>query len=71
MSVEDAGALGVLLANLTSKDQIPQRLETFQKMRYNRASAVQIFSNYGQDEAAKMAEEASKYCSGKVPCKCG
>lgn len=68
MSVEDAGALGVLLANLTSKDQIPERLETFQKMRYNRASAVQIFSNYGQDEAEKMAAEASKYCSGKVPC---
>ncbi len=67
MSIEDAGALGVLLSDVQSRDAVPARLELFQSMRYSRASAVQIFSNYGQDQAHKMEEEARPFCSGKVP----
>lgn len=67
MSIEDAGALGVLFASITSKEQIRERLQLFQAIRYDRASAVQIFSNYGQDEAHKIEAEAKKYCSGKIP----
>lgn len=69
MSIEDAGALGVLFSSIDSKASIPARLQLFQSLRYSRASAIQIFSNFGQDEATKMAAEAAKYCSGKVPSK--
>ncbi|KEF59116.1 uncharacterized protein A1O9_03960 [Exophiala aquamarina CBS 119918] len=67
MSIEDAGALGVLFSNIDSKASIPARLQMFQSVRYNRASAVQIFSNFGQDEATMMAAEAAKYGFRKVP----
>lgn len=67
ISIEDAGALGVLFANITSKQQIRERLQLFQSMRYDRASAVQIFSNFGQDEAYKIEAEARKYCKCEIP----
>lgn len=67
MSIEDAGCLGVLFAEIRSKTRIPALLELFQSIRHNRASAVQIFSNFGQDEAEKMEAEAARYCPSKIP----
>ncbi|KAI8939770.1 hypothetical protein NX059_003512 [Plenodomus lindquistii] len=68
-SIEDAGALGIFLANIQSKDDIPARLELMQNTRRNRAGAMQIFSNAGQDEAARIQEEAQPYVDGPVPSK--
>jgi salicylate hydroxylase len=46
---------------------IAERLHLFQEIRKNRAAAVQIFSNAGQDEAAKIERDAKPYVNGKVP----
>ncbi|PQE26391.1 FAD dependent oxidoreductase protein [Rutstroemia sp. NJR-2017a BBW] len=37
------------------------RLQSFEKVRRNRASAMQMFSNAGQDEAEKVMESARPY----------
>lgn len=61
MALEDGGCLGILLANITSKSEIPERLRLFQEIRFERASAVQILSNTGYDEVEKIKEEAKQY----------
>ncbi|PQE23279.1 salicylate hydroxylase protein [Rutstroemia sp. NJR-2017a BVV2] len=45
------------------------RLQSFEKVRRNRASAMQMFSNAGQDEAEKVMESARPYVEEgvKVP----
>jgi salicylate hydroxylase len=68
-SIEDGGALGILLSNITSVSEIPERLKLFEKVRWNRASAVQVMSNAGQDQAEKIRAEAERYINGPVPCK--
>ncbi len=69
MSIEDGGALGVLLSSIISKDEIPERFRIFQEMRYNRTSAVQILSNAAYDEVKKIEREAGPYVKGQVPSK--
>jgi len=46
---------------------IAERLHLFQEIRKNRTAAVQIFSNAGQDEAAKIERDAKPFVNGKVP----
>jgi salicylate hydroxylase len=67
--IEDAGALGVFLANIKSLKDVPRRLELVQNTRRNRAAAMQVFSNAGQDQAARIATEAQPYVNGPVPSK--
>ena len=45
MGLEDAAALEVLLANLTSDDDIPQRLQLWQQVRLPRCVTTQLLSN--------------------------
>lgn len=59
-AIEDGVAIGITLSG-ANRDQIVQRLEVYEKIRKSRASAMQIFSNAGQDEAEKIREEAAKY----------
>ncbi len=66
-SIEDAGALGVLFTNIESSSDVLGRLEAFERMRYRRASAIQILSNAGQDQVYKVQEKARKYIDGDVP----
>ncbi|PQE22103.1 salicylate hydroxylase protein [Rutstroemia sp. NJR-2017a BVV2] len=40
---------------------LEQRLQSFEKVRRNRASAMQMFSNAGQDEAERVRESARPY----------
>ena len=69
-AIEDAGALSVLFSNLPSKDIIRDRLHLYQDARKNRAASIQVLSNAGQDEAAKVEAEARKYMEGRpVPSK--
>ncbi|TIC91087.1 3-hydroxybenzoate 6-hydroxylase 1 [Colletotrichum higginsianum] len=60
-AIEDGVALGVCLSNVTSGADVPERLEVFERIRRNRASAVTIFSNAAQDEAEKIREAASRF----------
>ena len=45
------------------------RLGLFEKVRINRASVMQIFSNVGQDQGTTIEEAAKPYVKGKVPSK--
>jgi salicylate hydroxylase len=58
--MEDSVALGIALTNCTPED-IEKRLQVFEKLRMNRASVMQVFSNAGQDEPEKIHTEASKF----------
>ncbi|KAL2867850.1 putative salicylate hydroxylase [Aspergillus lucknowensis] len=62
-AIEDAGALSEVFADLATptEEEIRHRLELFEKLRLNRASAIQIFSNAGQDESWKIREQAQRY----------
>ncbi|KUL86331.1 hypothetical protein ZTR_08623 [Talaromyces verruculosus] len=68
-AIEDAGALGVIFSDSSSQftiDDIQKRLVLFENIRYNRASAMQIFSNAGQDEPWKIRERAQQYMPAGV-----
>ncbi|KFY62264.1 hypothetical protein V497_02473 [Pseudogymnoascus sp. VKM F-4516 (FW-969)] len=66
-AIEDGIALGMLLIGATT-ETLPSRLALYEKLRLNRASAIQHFSNAGQDEPEKIREAASKYMDAdKVP----
>ena len=67
MAVEDGAALGVLLSQIKSRDEIPARLQLFQQLRIDRVSAMIVFSSVGQDESARIAEAAKPYVKGPVP----
>jgi salicylate hydroxylase len=72
-AIEDSVALGIMLEGLTKSDVkrdpgvLVQRLELYQSVRRRRASAMQIFSNYGQDQGEKCAEAVRPYHDGPVP----
>ena len=70
MAIEDGAALGVLLSNVKSQDEIPERLRLFQELRLNRVSAMVILSSMGQDQAAKVANDAQRYVDGPLPREC-
>ncbi|KAB8299319.1 hypothetical protein EYC80_001392 [Monilinia laxa] len=64
-AIEDGHALGLLLSNLQPPISTPQPLsallQTFEKIRKNRASALQMFSNAGVDEGEKVKESARPF----------
>ena len=70
MAIEDGAAMGVLLSNIASKHELPERLRLFEELRLNRVSAMQIFSSVGQDQAAKIADVVRPYVDGPLPSKC-
>ncbi|KAF6827124.1 salicylate hydroxylase [Colletotrichum plurivorum] len=59
-AIEDGIALGICLSNASGAD-VAERLEVFEGIRRNRASAITIFSNAAQDEADKIREAASEF----------
>ncbi|KAL3423894.1 salicylate hydroxylase [Phlyctema vagabunda] len=65
--IEDGAAIGALLSHIKSINEIPRRLRLFEEVRRNRASAIQIFSNVGQDEATKIDEAACPFIKGHIP----
>ena len=65
--LEDGAALAVMLSQLQSFDEIPRRLELFEKVRIKRASAIQIFSSVGQEQGERMIKDAQPYVDGPVP----
>lgn len=66
-ALEDGAALAVMLSQLQSNDEIPQRLELFEQVRINRASAMQIFSNIPHDYVERVNHDVQPYINGPVP----
>jgi hypothetical protein len=58
--IEDGVALGLALKGATP-EQVEERLDLYEKIRRNRASAVQILSNVGYEESHIVYEELKKY----------
>jgi len=52
--------LGLILCG-AEPDQVEARLNAYEAVRRERASAVQIMSNVGQDQIAKIQDEVAKY----------
>ncbi|CAD6445785.1 4b2ebc84-1b8a-41b5-883e-30fb027223f2 [Sclerotinia trifoliorum] len=61
-AIEDGCALGILFSNLPpgnpTAETISTRLNSFEKIRRNRASAMQMLSNEGVDQAEEVTESA-------------
>ncbi len=62
-AIEDAQCLGIMLSNLATRHSkvISQRLALFERVRINRASVMQIFSNAGQDSPERIKDAAAKF----------
>lgn len=69
MGIEDAAALGVVLAG-ANPSEIPQRLEVWEKIRLNRSSGIQYFANVGNDKEDAGHAGVAKYIPvDKIPSK--
>ncbi|KAF2664949.1 putative salicylate hydroxylase [Microthyrium microscopicum] len=72
-AIEDSVALGVVLNGVTKTElqndpnALAKRLELYQTIRRRRAAAMQIFSNFGQDQGDKCAEAVKPYHDGPIP----
>jgi len=68
-AIEDAGALGALLSNMSSVEDLPRRLELFDKVRRLRASRVQILSTVRLGKEKDVEDEVKKYTDFPGQCK--
>jgi len=67
--MEDGLAIGLVLAGVTDVSQIEARLAIYEKVRRNRASTIQVLSNFGMDEEAP--DELHEFLEGRpAPSKC-
>ena len=62
-ALEDAGALGALLADVTSKEELQRRLKLFEEIRKPRASAIQILSSVRVGMEGKVQDKLQKYAA--------
>ncbi|KAJ5894618.1 hypothetical protein N7495_006309 [Penicillium taxi] len=60
-AIEDGGALGILLSDLGSSDNIPTRLKLFEAVRVSRASRVQILSNVRVGRESAVTSDLQVY----------
>ncbi|WYZ41250.1 hypothetical protein EsH8_V_000145 [Colletotrichum jinshuiense] len=67
MAVEDAAALGVLLSNVASKDDVSARLELFNELRVKRVAATQTISSMHKWDPSRISDEQSRYFDGRIP----
>ncbi|POR39508.1 3-hydroxybenzoate 6-hydroxylase 1 [Tolypocladium paradoxum] len=59
--LEDGLALGVALHGASTPEEIEKRLNVYGRVRYNRASAIQILSNVGLDQSELVRDELRQY----------
>ncbi|ERT00359.1 salicylate hydroxylase [Sporothrix schenckii 1099-18] len=65
--IEDGVVLGLVLVGAT-KETAAERLRLYEKIRRNRASIIQIFSNAGQDQPELIRKDASAFMpEDKIP----
>lgn len=62
-AIEDAGALGSVLRDFSSADQLSDRLETFQMLRLNRVSMVQLLSGVRVGCELEIWDQLTPYVS--------
>lgn len=69
MGIEDAAALGVLLADARPTDDIESLLRTYEEVRKPRASTIQLCSgaNAVQAGPADMEEQIRRFYDGPFP----
>lgn len=61
MGLEDGLALGVVFAGVSDNSDLEKRLELFEKIRRNRASAIQILSNVGTDQSSLVEKDLLEF----------
>jgi salicylate hydroxylase len=67
-AIEDAGALGLLLATVDDPAELPRRLELFETIRLRRASRVQLLSSVRAGREHLVEDKIKKYLEDGVPC---
>ncbi|KAI1033869.1 hypothetical protein LB503_011078 [Fusarium chuoi] len=60
-SFEDAAALGVLFPADTTLDDVPQRLELYNKLRYPRSVTVMFMSKINDERRGEMMDDLRKF----------
>lgn len=60
-SLEDGAALGTLFPADTTVDQIPRRLELYNKLRYGRAVTVMFMSKINDERRGEMMDDLRKF----------
>ncbi|KAF4339358.1 3-hydroxybenzoate 6-hydroxylase 1 [Fusarium beomiforme] len=60
-SFEDAAALGILFPADTTADDVPQRLELYNKVRYPRSVTVMFMSKINDERRGEMMEDLRKF----------
>jgi salicylate hydroxylase len=68
-AIEDAGALGLLLATVKDPAEMQRRLELFEKLRLRRASRVQILSSVRVGRENFVEDKIKPYLEDGMPCK--
>ncbi|KAI8163944.1 hypothetical protein K4K49_009816 [Colletotrichum sp. SAR 10_70] len=59
--IEDGVALGIIFSDATDPSQVEERMSLYEKLRRGRASAIQILSNVGIDEAHKVKKDLMEF----------
>lgn len=67
MAIEDAAALGVLLSQVESADEVPARMDMFNELRWCRVAATQLLSSEHRWDPSQLSAEQRGYFSGDVP----
>jgi salicylate hydroxylase len=62
-ALEDGVALGIVMHGVTDASDMKSRLAIYEKVRRNRASAIQKLSNIGQDQVRMIGHELAEYMS--------
>ncbi|KAL5337705.1 FAD/NAD(P)-binding domain-containing protein [Aspergillus crustosus] len=65
-SFEDGAALGALFTQDTTPEQVPQRLELYNQVRYERAITVLFMSKTHDERRAQMLKELREYVPNAV-----
>lgn len=63
--LEDGVVLGIVLHDASSPAEIEKRMDLYEKVRRNRASAIQILSNVGQDQMHLIHDELKQFLDDK------
>jgi salicylate hydroxylase len=66
--MEDGLALPITLCGASTAEEVEERLRLYEALRRNRASAVQILGNVGQDEVNLVKNNLLQYIpEDKIP----
>lgn len=61
--IEDGLTIGLVMHGVTDPSQIEERLVLYEKVRRNRASSIQVLSNFGYDQEAPV--ELTEFLEGQ------